>query len=295
MIFDIQRYSIHDGAGIAQSCFLEGCNLRCAWCSNPESQSRVPSLFFNARQCKGFGECATAMPDVISMVDGKAYIARTLLQGAELLQNVCPSRALTVSGEEKSVEALLVEIEKDRPFFGRDGGVTISGGEPFLQQELLHEVLPALKASGINIAVETCLHVSWDYIKPHLNHIDVFLADLKHLDAEKFRMYTGGDVDRVIENFRKLNESGATTIARIPVIPGFNNSFVELSAMVDFICGLSNIHEVNFIPFHKLGVEKYAMLGMAYTFPFSDSIEETDLQEIQNYARIKGLKTKIGG
>lgn len=295
MTFDIQRYSVHDGAGIRTNLFLKGCNLRCAWCSNPESQSRVPSLFFNARQCKGFGDCAAVMPDVISMVDGKAHINRGLLHDVEPLRNTCPSKALTVSGDEKSVDALLEEIEKDRPFFGSDGGVTISGGEPFLQQDLLHEVLPALKASGINVAIETCLHVSWGHIEPHLKHIDVFLADLKHLDTGKFKEYTGGDATRVTDNFQRLNESGAAIIARIPVIPGFNNSSQELKDMVDFICGLPNIQEIHFIPFHQLGVEKYAMLGMAYTFPFDDTIEETDLLEIQYYAQLKGLTTKIGG
>ncbi len=294
-LFDIQRYSIHDGAGIRTNIFLKGCPLRCAWCSNPESQSGQPSLFFDEHMCKGFGECAGALPQAIELAEGKAIINRKAVKDPGLLRNVCPSRALTVSGEHTSVEALLAEIKKDIQFYKSDGGVTISGGEPFVQSDFLARLLPVLRQNKINVAAETCLHVAWSDIAPHLPCIDVFLADLKHLDPKKFKKHTGGDARKVIANFEKLAAAEACVVVRVPVIPGFNNSSSELEAIVDFIAGLGNVSEVHFIPFHQLGASKYRLLGMNYTFGNHKAIEEIDLNDIKQYALLLGLKVKIGG
>jgi pyruvate formate lyase activating enzyme len=157
----------------------------------------------------------------------------------------------------------------------------------------LKELLTELKARGINVSVETSLHVPWETIEIYLDMIDVFLADLKHLDPEKFSEYTGGNATLVINNFRKLDEHGKTYIVRIPVIPRFNFSETELFAIIDFAAGLRNAHEINFIPFHSLAREKYAMLGKEYIFENHLNVEKAELRTYVEYAEKKGLSAKI--
>jgi pyruvate formate lyase activating enzyme len=199
-----------------------------------------------------------------------------------------------VSGQEKTILQILEEIEKDIPFYNMSGGgVTITGGEPLSQGPELKELIIQLKNRKIHVSVETSLHLPWEIIENYVNLIDVFLADLKHLDNDKFTRFTGGNADLVIENFKKLDETGRKFIVRVPVIPGFNFSSSELLAIIDFAAGLKNASEINFIPFHTLAKEKYLMLGKEYTFGNHRSIEKSELAPFAEYAEQKGLISKI--
>jgi pyruvate formate lyase activating enzyme len=230
----------------------------------------------------------------IIVEDNKLIINRDRISNTSVYNNICPSKALIVLGREKTVSQILEEIEKDIPFYNMsDGGVTLSGGEPLSQGQELADLIVQLKKKGIHVSAETSLHVPWETIENYLNLIDLFLADLKHLDHDKFEKYTGGNAALVMENFKKLDETGSKFIVRVPVIPGFNFSADELTAIIDFAAGLKNANEINFIPFHSLAKEKYLMLGKDYTFGNQRNIEKSELKPYVEYAEKKGLISKI--
>jgi pyruvate formate lyase activating enzyme len=294
MIFNIQRFSTHDGKGIRTVIFYKGCPLRCLWCSNPEGISYGYSLMYDKRICKGFGECIRAEGRAIRKVSGGILIDRARISHPETLKDICPSRALTVAGEEKSVAELLQEIEKDRPFYRDGGGVTLSGGEPLSHSDEVIPLLRELQKRKIPVDIETSLHVPWEKIEASLGLVDTFLADLKHIDNIKFRMYTGGNARLVTDNLEKLVTRGARIILRIPVIPGFNHTEREMFRMIDY-AALLGIREIHFLPYHTLGMEKYKMLGQRYHFDIRKPVLDDEAEPYVQYAENKGITTKIGG
>lgn len=293
-VFNIQRYSIQDGSGVRTNIFFKGCPLNCLWCNNPESIDPLPSIMFDERQCHKFGDCIRAGRGSIVSRNNNLEIDREQITDFSSLRNICPSKALVVAGEKISVSQILAEIEKDITFYEMSGGgVTLSGGEPFSQDPDLKELLIELKKRGIHVSVETSLHLPWETIEKYLDLIDVFLADLKHTDNEKFSRYTGGKADLVLNNFRELDNRQQEFIVRVPVIPQFNFSEPELFALIEFTAGLKNAVEINFIPFHSLAREKYAMLGKEYTFENQRNIEKAELNLYVKYAENMGLTAKI--
>ena len=293
-VFNIQRFSIHDGNGVRTNIFFKGCPLRCQWCNNPESIDPAPSIMFDERICHRFAECLKQGNGEIIIENNKLLINRDQISDATVYENICPSRALIVSGQQKTVSQILQEIEKDIPFYNMSGGgVTLTGGEPLSQGAELIDLIIQLKKKGIHVSAETSLHLPWEIIENYVNLIDLFLADLKHLDNDKFTKFTGGNATLIIDNFKKLDETGAKFIVRVPVIPGFNFSSDELFAIIDFAAGLKNAYEINFIPFHTLAKEKYLMLGKDYTFGNQRSIEKSELAPFTEYAEKKGLISKI--
>lgn len=296
MIFNIQRFSTHDGNGIRTMIFYKGCPLRCTWCCNPESQSFDHSILYDSRKCKSFGDCfATGNPGITYSGNGPV-INRSAIPHPEFLGNVCLSRAIQISGEEKSAEDLLLEIEKDLPFYNHSGGgVTLSGGEPLSQGDNLPELLTLLKNRNLDVAIETSLHVDWGHVERCLGLVGTFLVDVKHTDGEKFNLFTGGNLNLVKTNLKLLVEKKENIIARIPVIPDFNHTMGEMKKIIDFIHSLHHIREIHFLPYHTLGTEKYAMLGMEYVFGKKKPVDEAGLTNYIDYARNKGFTVKTGG
>jgi pyruvate formate lyase activating enzyme len=295
MIFNLQRFSTHDGSGIRTIIFYKGCPLRCQWCCNPESQSFTYDLFYDSRICRNFGECLRKDDISITVKNPGIQIDRSALQQPEKFRNICLTKALTVSGEEKSIAELLFEIEKDIPFYRHDGGVTLSGGEPLSQGAELLSLLMELNMRKIDVAVETSLHVSWKNVERCLGLVNTFLVDLKHTDHAKFKAYTQGDAGLILKNIKKLAEQHATIIIRVPVIPDFNHSMNEMKQIIDFVSSLNNVREIHFLPFHTLGVEKYNMLGMEYLFGSNRQVHISELEDYIAYAKSQGIKTKTGG
>jgi len=293
-VFNIQRYSLHDGNGVRTNIFFKGCPLHCSWCNNPESIDPVPSIMFDERICHQFGECLKPVKGGIFYKDNKLIINEHLIPDPSVYANICPSKALIVAGESKSVSQILVEIEKDIPFYDMSGGgVTLTGGEPLAQGPELLDLIAQLRNRGIHISAETSLHLPWEMISNYINLIDVFLTDLKHTDKDKFANYTGGNASLVLENFRKLDETGAKFIVRVPVIPGFNFTRSELFGIIDFAAGLINASEINFVPFHTLAREKYLMLGKEYSYEDHRNVEKSELKIFTEYSEKKGLISKI--
>ena len=296
MIFNIQRYSTHDGDGIRTLIFYKGCPLKCQWCSNPESQSFGQSVLYDSKICKHFGDCALAVPEAIRQPGANGLeIKRDLIAEPKKLEDVCASKALTISGDSLSVDELLAEVEKDLPFYQEDGGVTLSGGEPLAQGKDLVLLLQRLHKQRISTNIETSLHVKWKMVERTIGLVRTFLVDLKHTDQDKFRHYVKGDACLVMENLEKLAYFGAHVVVRIPVIPGFNHSESEIQTMVDFVSTIKGIKEIHFLPYHTFGVEKYKMLGMDYLFDSTVQLREEELMPYIQYAQSQGFNTKIGG
>ena len=295
-IFNVQRFSTHDGEGIRTNIFFKGCPLRCKWCSNPESQSSKPELIYDDKLCRNFRDCIKNSNDAILCSENGIKVNRQLIYDINLYRTVCPAKALVVTGEERSVEEVLREIDKDLPFYNnRRGGVTFTGGEPFFQDEVLYRLAGQLKQKGIHIAIETCLHLPWKKLEKFTDLFDIFLVDIKHTDAEKFRKFTGGDLAIVLDNLTRLAASGANIVARVPVIPDFNFSDLDMKSIINYILSIKEIKEIHFIPYHSLGARKYLMLGREYELRDIIPVRSSDVEPWVDFTRGNGLKANIGG
>ena len=299
MIFNIQRYSTHDGPGIRTVVFLKGCSLGCRWCQNPESRARSEDLLYDSRLClAGCELCQQAAPAVITRTLDGLIIHRQNVNDSHIaaLRDCCPTTALTVCGEEKSVEEIMATVLRDKPFYDRSGGgITLSGGEPFMNPALAQALMEASHQAGIHTAVETCLHVPWKYIEPALPFIDLFLADLKHVDEAVFRQWTDGSARRVLDNLQRLAQAGKNIIIRVPLIQGFNASEADITAITDFAADRLRVSEIHFLPYHTLGMNKYQLLSQPYTAPDKPLDAPELLAFAQDYARSKGLTAILRG
>ncbi|MCA1913478.1 MAG: glycyl-radical enzyme activating protein [Klebsiella quasipneumoniae] len=299
MIFNIQRYSTHDGPGIRTVVFLKGCSLGCRWCQNPESRARSEDLLYDPRLClAGCELCQQAAPAVITRTLDGLIIHRQHVNDSHIaaLRDCCPTTALTVCGEEKSVEEIMATVLRDKPFYDRSGGgITLSGGEPFMNPGLAPALFEASHQAGIHTAVETCLHVPWKYIEPALPFVDLFLADLKHVDEAVFRQWTDGSARRVLDNLQRLAQAGKNMIIRVPLIQGFNASEADITAITDFAADRLRVSEIHFLPYHTLGMNKYQLLSQPYTAPDKPLDAPELLAFAQDYARSKGLTAILRG
>ncbi len=296
MIFNIQRYSTHDGTGIRTIIFFKGCPLRCAWCSNPESQSFDYDIFFDKKKCIGCMDCVRLSGNgEFEKTDEGIAINRDRITDPLIFKDICPTKAIQVIGEEFNIEELLEQIEKDRLFYlNSRGGVTFSGGEPFAQPAQLLTLAKELKKKNISVAVETCLSVPWENIRGAAEYIDEFLVDLKHIAPEKLHEIALDKFSRYEENLRKLEEMKIPVNIRIPVIPGFNDKAEEMHSIIDFVGTFTNINNIHLIPYHSFGKGKYLQLGREYKLR-AEALDKDELKPFLIYAENKGLKTIIGG
>lgn len=254
-IFDIQRYSIHDGPGIRTIVFLKGCVLRCRWCCNPESQNYDIETM---------------------MVHGKPKII----------------------GRDVTVKEVMETVEKDRQYYRRSGGgLTLSGGESLCQPEFARDLLRAAKESGINTAMESMGCASYETIEKLLPYLDTYLMDIKHINPMKHKEFTGRSNELMLENAKKIAESGKTNLViRVPVIPGFNDRVDEIESIARFSNNLPGVKKIHLLPYHRLGQDKYAGLGREYLMgdvlpPTNEQMEKLR----QAVLRVSKLDCQIGG
>lgn len=299
MIFNLQRYSTHDGPGIRSVVFLKGCSLGCLWCQNPESRSRKADLLLDPRLClSGCTLCAEGQPQAILRIDDNLMIQRELLSHQEYaaLAARCPTGALSLCGSAVNIDAIITEVLRDRPFYLRTGGgLTLSGGEPFMQPAVAAELLKRGREAGIHTAVESCLHTPWSHIAPSLPWLDLMLADLKHVDEKRFKQWTGGSAKRVMENFLRLAAHGTQTTVRVPLIPDFNADRSSIRAIVDFAADEAGVTEIHFLPYHTLGINKYNLLGEPYHAARTPLDAPDLLAYAEQYAEAKGLTAILRG
>jgi pyruvate formate lyase activating enzyme len=257
--FDIQRYSLHDGPGIRTTVFLKGCPLRCTWCHNPESWSRGPEVRLAADRCIGCARCEAACPLGLAR-PGTLPEAVACTRCGRCVE-ACPTLARQLVGLSVSVADVFEVVERDRPFFVESGGgVTFSGGEPLAQPAFLLACLVEARSRGLRSAVDTSGFASSAVVRRVARWTDLFLYDIKTLDADLHRRVTGVPLRPIIDNLRLLDASGADIWLRVPLIPGINDDEPSLRAVGEFVRGLRS-RRLHLLPFHRLGTEKHARLG----------------------------------
>jgi pyruvate formate lyase activating enzyme len=298
LIFDIKRYSINDGPGIRITIFLKGCPLNCLWCHNPEGISPRTQKLFSAARCIGCGECCRVCPvQACRLTSTGVATDRDLCTLCGKCAEVCPTLATEMSGRYRSVDELLGIIEKERPFFDQSGGgVTFSGGEPLQQSGVLVELLEACGRRHIHRAVETSGFAKTETILRVAKCTDLFLYDLKMMDPDLHRRYTGVDNRLILDNLRVLAESGATIHIRIPLIGGINDDHDNLTATAAFVAGLAGPRKiVNLLPFHDIARGKDAKLGQVRDLAGMHEPTAGKLTQVIDLFSRHGLTACVGG
>ena len=266
VIFDIERTSYVDGPGIRTTVFFKGCNLRCAWCHNPESQSPTPQMLFYKSLCTECGKCKEKCPNSLERCDlcGKCTI-------------YCPHSAREICGGEYTTDEVLNTLLKDKALYENSGGgVTFSGGECMLQIDFLTELLVTCKKNGIRTAVDTAGHVPFESFERVIPYTDLFLYDVKCLDSDKHKRYTGVENTLILNNLKKLLTSNRPLWIRIPIIPTVNDSQEELMAIKSFLELYGTPEKIELLPYHDMGQHKYAAIGKAtqsFSVPSKEKID----------------------
>jgi len=280
-IFDIQGFSVHDGPGARSLIFLKGCTLNCFWCCNPEGISTVNTPLYYSSKCIGCGNCKKACPnDAIQFIAEKPVIDRTICEKCDtyLCVDNCYTNALQLSGRTISVDELYAIIKRDRQFWGPDGGITLTGGEPLLQVNFAQQILKKCHDAYIHTAIETCGNVPWKNYELVIDYLDWIFFDLKQIDSKQHESGTGVSNKNIINNVRKLNENfKGKLIFRLPFIPGFNSARENLVGIAALILE-TKWKEINLLPLHHLGREKYQLLGKefkadGFSIPSSEELQ----------------------
>ncbi len=261
MVFNIQRFSIHDGPGIRTTVFLKGCPLRCFWCQNPESQSGKPEIVLDRRKCTLCGACYTVCQNGAVRLEGSGPIFdRSVCRGCGRCAVICPSEARRLSGKRMTVEEIMREIVKDLKFYENSGGgVTLSGGEPLTQPEFARLIFKECKQAELHTTLDTCGYAPWPDIEELLGYVDLVLFDIKHLDASKHREATGQDNLLILKNARKISKLKPMRI-RVPLIPGFNDSSEAVSEIAAFAESELGCRDLDLLPYNRMGEVKYDFL-----------------------------------
>lgn len=261
-VADIQRFCMHDGPGIRTTVFLKGCPLGCLWCHNPETQSRKRELLYYEKKCIGCGACTVCRQKAHRISQSHTFERDLCIVCGECAAG-CPTGALEIIGKEYTVRELFEMIGKDRAFYAENGGVTISGGEPFMQAEETISLLRLCRENGIHTAVETCGYFSSDTLPRAVPAVDLFLWDIKDTSAERHRVYTGVSNEKIIDNLRMADDLGAKTRIRCIMVNGVNMEEAHFDGLAKIISRLHHCTGVELIPYHSFGGAKSAALGRA--------------------------------
>ena len=284
LIFDIKRYAINDGPGIRTTIFMKGCPLRCVWCHNPEGWSPQPQVLYKRSKCIGCRTC-----------EQEGFVA-----------DDCPTKAREVCGREYTMDELMAEVEKERVIMeDSGGGVTICGGEPLMHPEGTLEILRELGRRGFHRTVDTTLYAQPDVVKAVAQECELLLIDLKLMDSEKHRLYTGVGNELILQNIRLIAEAGHDFRIRIPLIEGINADEQNIEATARFLYSLHSSPSqggvgggsVHLLPYHDVGKDKHLRMGSRYNpqgYPMATPTDET-LQRCRQQLEAYGLHVIIGG
>ncbi len=295
-ILNIERYHYTDGNGIRIMVFMKGCNLRCLWCSNPESQRYNSQLAFNKNKCVNCGRCLTQCPQQAIYIDGREVcMDYSLCRNCGRCVNACYSDARILYGKEMSVDEVMAEILKERNYFVRSkGGVTFSGGEAALQADFVRECSRRCRLEYINTAIETAGAVPWEQLWHAVEYIDEVLFDIKTLEEADFKKISREPLQLVLQNLSKLCEKGKQVRIRCPIIPGFNYSAEFIKKVVN-VALENGVKQIDLLPFHQMGSYKYKSLNKPYAFKEEKALERDAVIPYAEFIRANGIKCLIGG
>lgn len=296
-IFNIQKFSIHDGPGIRTTVFLKGCPLNCRWCANPESKNTEKEILYTKSACLHCNSCVNACPNRGLYFDEENMLRFSPDICTHCLSCVaaCPSHALTAEGNVYTIEEVLQEVLKDRPFYEKSGGgVTLSGGEPLLQKEFTLNLLKALKSQGIHTAIETTAYTESEFFRQILPYTDLLYIDFKHPDDAMHQKMTDVSNRQILQNIRLAVNSQKDVVIRIPVIPRFNHSAqtAEKYAAILKDIGIRTIH---LLPFHQMGQGKWDALGLDYLYQNDKNMKKEEVFEMRDILENAGFQVQIGG
>lgn len=292
-VFNIQKFSLHDGPGIRDLIFMKGCPLRCQWCSNPESQRPHPEIACNADRCIGFESCGLCLdicPEkAISRGDsGRVKIDWSLCHDCGDCATVCPDRALEVIGREMSIKEVLDVVTADDGFHYRSGGgVTVGGGDPIMQADFVSALLSACRDRGIDTAIETAGWGPWDQLEMLCRYANLVFYDVKSMDAEKHKLLTGVSNKTILENLKRLAKCFPETpiVVRTPVIPGFNDTPEDILLIVKFLNTIKTLKNYQLLPYHRLGTPKYTQLGKTCLYADTPPPDDKCMQQLRDVVK----------
>jgi pyruvate formate lyase activating enzyme len=270
MVFNIQRFCLHDGPGLRTTVFFKGCPLKCKWCANPEAINPLPQLGVAEVHCNSCGDCVPACPEKAISLDesGKPQINRKLCKACGTCASVCFQEALTVYGQSRTVEEVYQEVMKDKAWYDTEGGLTVSGGEPLMQPVFVVNLFKQCKEAEVSTCIETSGCVAAEVLKKVLEYTDIVLFDLKHMDSKEHKNLTGLSNDLILGNARIVANSGVQVQFRMPLIPGLNNTIDNIKATSGFLRELmGDKASIELMPYHALGKGKYDALDLVYTLP----------------------------
>ena len=300
-ILRIEKLSSYDGDGLRSVVFLKGCPLRCQWCSTPESHALNTDFGVRKSKCTGCLTCVENCPESAIAFDVKTDDFTTdMTRCSDCRQCVegCLAGARTAYGYTATAEDIVNEVAKDSVFYYHSGGgITVSGGEPFMQHDFLRELLEGCLMQGINTAVETCGHAPWEHIDAVLPFIDTLFYDLKHMDDATHKRLTGVGNRLILENLLKVDQGAnqISIIVRLPTVPGLNDDEDNLRALGEFCLNLEKLKEIQLLPYHRLGIETYHTLSRPYVLEHIGTSDNDDLLPKADLLKEMGLRARIGG
>lgn len=295
MVFHIQRFSLYDGPGVRTVVFLKGCPLRCRWCHNPEGLTREQQIQFNPAKCIGCMDCVSVCPQGCHISrEGVHLYQRENCRVCGACADNCCSGALNVMGVQMSPEDVMEQVLRDKGMYGQEGGLTLSGGEPFAQAEFAIQLLQLAKAAGLHTCVETSGYADSEKITQAARFVDLFLFDWKATDAKTHEKLCGVSNEKILSNLKQLENLGKEVILRCPIIPGCNDDPAHIRGIGELAQKYDCIQQVHLMPYHRLGVNKAAQLGQVI---FETHVPEGELMEQyrQQIENLSGKSTRING
>ena len=296
VIMEVERFAIHDGPGIRTTVFLKSCPLRCQWCANPESQQLATLLMHYDKKCTSCGRCVRVCPnEAIRWQDNRVSFDRAQCLTCKKCQAACLNQAIVFSGYAMSIDNIIAEVLRDKEYYDTSGGgITLSGGEPFAQFPGALQLLMKSKAHKLHTVVETCGYVKQAHLEEALSFVDLFLFDIKHIKADKFKQFTGGELSVITKNLTWLASIAPDKVLpRIPVIPKFNHSKEEVGAIFDFLKSIG-LSKVCLLPYHSYGSDKYEQLGRTFAYASEESLQGETLAKYIKLGEEKGLIVQVG-
>lgn len=291
-VFNIQRFSIHDGPGIRTTVFMKGCSLRCFWCHNPEGIRLEPEIQVFPERCIGCNACLAACTHGAHTNEGgQRSFYRERCQGCGTCVETCYAGALVLTGRRMTVDEVISEVLRDRPFYETSGGgVTLSGGEPLVQRDFARAILERCRAEGLHTALETAGNCRWEDLAVVLEFSDLILMDIKLMDPARHRQATGVGNERILANARRLVQAGQPVIFRVPVVPTVNDSAEDIAAIADFVHSLAAESRgapptLELLPFHRMAGSKYQSLGLDYRAAELEPSSKEYMTELEAIAR----------